>query len=97
MPTYRIHVVNSNFKTCAAAKASSLDAARKQALRAALEIGSEEVCKGASFFGAEVCVELDGDVAQRFLVSIGQTPLKEGAGGEGDSPVAGDKSRRAPA
>jgi hypothetical protein len=45
-------------------------------LRAALQIGTEEVCRGSPFFAAEVRIESDGDLRERFLVSMGQSPLK---------------------
>ena len=50
--------------------------ARRHALRAVLDIGADEICNGKIFFGAEVIVERDGEVEERFLVGIGQSPLK---------------------
>ena len=76
MPTYQIRVVNSDFEASNEAEVSSFEIARQQALRAALQIGTEEVCNGAQFFGAEVRVMLEGELSERFLVSIGQSHLK---------------------
>ena len=61
MPSYQIQVVNSKYEACNESDASNFDGARKQALRAALQIGTEEVCNGTPFFGAEVQVERDGE------------------------------------
>jgi hypothetical protein len=73
---FHIHVVNSEFESSSDIDAADGAEARKQALRSALEIGVDEVCKGSPFVGAEVRVELDGELQERFLVSIGQSPLK---------------------
>jgi hypothetical protein len=76
VPSFQIRLVNSDYEACNDVDASDFEAARKQALRAALEIGAEELCGGTPFFGAEVSVELDGKLKERFLVSIGQSPLR---------------------
>lgn len=76
MPSYRIHVINSDYEASNEAELATFDAAKRQALRAALQIGIDEVCNGTPFFGAEVRVELDGELKERFLVSMGQSPLK---------------------
>lgn len=76
VPNYQIHVVNSDYEACNDSDALNFDGARKQGLRAALQIGIEEVCNGTPFFGAEVRVELDGELMERFVVSIGQSPLR---------------------
>jgi hypothetical protein len=76
VPSFHIHVVNSDFESSDELDVANFDEARKQALRAALVIGVDEVCKGTSFFGAEVRVEMDGELRERFVVSIGQSPLK---------------------
>jgi hypothetical protein len=76
VPNFQIRVVNSNYECCNDADAPNLAAARTEALRAALQIGAEEVCQGAPFFGAEIEVKLDGKLKERFLVSIGQSPLR---------------------
>lgn len=76
MPKFHIHVVNSDFEACNEVDADGVDEARSQALRAALQIGTEDVCKGVHFFGAEVRIEVDGETRERFLVSMGQSPLR---------------------
>lgn len=76
MAKFQIHVVNSDFTTCNEIEASAIGDARSLALRAALEIGTEDVCKGVTFFGAEVRLELDGETKERFLVSMGHSTLQ---------------------
>ena len=75
MTTYKIRVVNSDFESSNEMDAPGTEEARSQALRSALEIGIDEVCKGNPFFGAEVSIELNGDTEKRFMVGIGQSPL----------------------
>jgi hypothetical protein len=77
--TFEIHVVNSDFHSSNAVDAPSFEDARRLAMKAALQIGTEEVCRGVPFFGAEVTIEADG-LQERFLVSIGQSPLINGGG-----------------
>lgn len=76
MPMFHIHVVNSDFEAGDEIDAPEFEAAKRQALRSALTIGADEICKGKAFFGAEVRVALDGELKERFLIGIGQSPLK---------------------
>ena len=76
MPTFHISVVNSDFDASEELDSATFEDARRNALRAALQIGTDELCNGTPFFGAEIRIELDGELKQRFLVSIGQSPLK---------------------
>ena len=76
MPTFHIHVLNREFESRNEVDAAGFEEVRRQALRAALGIGIEEVTKGSSFFGAEVRVELDGELQERFMVGMGQSTLK---------------------
>lgn len=76
MPVFRIHVVNSDFEAGDDIDAPEFEAAKRLALRSALTIGADEICNGKPFFGAEVRVELDGELKERFLIGIGQSPLK---------------------
>lgn len=69
--------MNSDFESSNMTDAVDLEGARRDALRAALDIGAEEICKGTPFFGAEISVELDGELKERFLVSMGQSSLKK--------------------
>lgn len=75
MASFQIYIVNSDFACCNDIEAHGPDEAREQALRGALAIGTDEICKGNAYFGAEVRIELDGDTKDRFLVSIGQSRL----------------------
>jgi hypothetical protein len=76
MASFQIIIVNSDFDCCNDIDAHDDDDARSQALRGALAIGTDEICKGIAFFGAEVRIEVKGDIKERFLVSIGQSPLR---------------------
>ncbi|MCH8614899.1 hypothetical protein LZ016_02105 [Sphingomonas sp. SM33] len=76
MPTFRVTVVNSEFSAWEEHDLPSLDAAKKQGRKAALAMGSDEVRRGKAFFGAEILVEADGDLASRSVVSIGTSPLQ---------------------
>ena len=76
MATFSIRVVNSDFETCNDVEAPDLEHARAHGLRAALGIGSDELCKGTQFFGAEIRVEIDGEVQQRLVLAMGASPLQ---------------------
>ena len=76
MPSFQIHVINSDFEARSDVKATDAADARTQALRSALAIGTDEMCRGERFFGAVIRIESDGDLQERFLVSMGQSPLK---------------------
>ena len=76
MPRYRISVINKDFASTNAVEFSNIEDARSQAMKGALEIGSDEVAGGKPFFGAEITIEQDDMVIDRIMVSIGQTPLK---------------------
>jgi hypothetical protein len=76
MPIFQLHIVNSDFSSCGECDADDVRAAQKQGLKAALQMGTDEMCDGSPFFGAEVRVEADGEVKERFLVSMGQSPLQ---------------------
>ena len=76
MPTYRVHVINSDFKAEEEKDRSNVQAAAKHALKGALEIGSEQVLNGETFFGAEVRVDDGNETALRSLVTVGSSPLQ---------------------
>lgn len=76
--SFNIHIVNSDFSVSDEIHAPSFEAARHQAILSALQIGTDELCRGISFFGAEVRVEEDGELRERFVVSMGQSPLNSG-------------------
>jgi hypothetical protein len=54
----------------------TVQVARNQAIKGALQIGASEVGENRPFFGAEVVVESDGERLARFVVSIGVSPLQ---------------------
>jgi hypothetical protein len=87
MPTFRIRITNKDFECCGDANAHSPEAARSEALRAALQIGSDEICGGKSFFGAEVTIENEKEPAERLVIAIGASPLRDGSG-KGRSPTS---------
>lgn len=60
MPAYRITIVNQDYRSSEDIEAATPAAARTQALRGALNIGTDEVCEGKMSFGAEVSIEGDG-------------------------------------
>ena len=74
MPTFRIRLTNKDFAASEELEAPTPEAARTNALRGALQIGTDEICAGKMFFGAEVCIECDGET-ERLLVAIGASPL----------------------
>lgn len=74
MPKFVITVVNDEFIAENDEEHAAAEDARDQALKGALELGVEQILSGKSFFGAEVIVS-DGNSRQRFLVSVGASPL----------------------
>lgn len=79
MATFSIHIVNSDFVSTNSLEASSPEAARSEALRGALQIGTEEICKGSPFFGAEISIKNGGEVVERMMVAIGSSTLRQQA------------------
>ena len=75
MPTCRIRIVNSDFNAEQEIEGEDFTAALAEGLRGALGIGTDELCKGQTFFGAEVSVEVDGEMRKRLMVAMGQSPL----------------------
>lgn len=76
MPTYRISVINRHFKTSDDFDAANADTARAQALRGALQMGVDEVCNGAMFFGAQISIEGERAEPERLVIAIGASPLQ---------------------
>lgn len=76
MPTYRITVINQTFRACDDHELPSFDAARVEGIKAALDIGSDEVAKGNPFFAAEVVVANGDEMLGRFVVSIGASSIQ---------------------
>jgi hypothetical protein len=76
VPTFRICIVNSDFRDCEETHQPDAEAARKQALKGALQIGAEEIAGGSAFFGAEVSIAYEGEVLERMMIAIGASTLK---------------------
>ena len=76
MPTYRISVVNKDFEAENSRELASLEIARDQALKGALEIGVAEIGEGKPYFAAEVNIHCDGERLARYVVSVGVSPLR---------------------
>lgn len=76
MPTYRISIVNRDFTATEDIEAADANAARRQALRGALNIGTDEVCDGKSFFGAEITIQADRAAPERLMLAIGTSSLR---------------------
>jgi len=70
MATFQISITNDTFASSNSQEVHSLDAATAQALKAALQIGSDEVVGGKRFFAAEVKVETANETVRRFVVSM---------------------------
>lgn len=79
MPTFCITVVNETFHSSNHHEAATATEAQQRAVKAALEIGIEEVSKGKPFFGAEVKIEDGDELVGRFVVSMGASPLQTSA------------------
>ena len=75
MPTFRIHVRNAHFTATDEHEFDDFSAAKLEAAKGALYIGADEVAGGKSFFGAEITIESDGRPPERFVVSVGMTPI----------------------
>jgi hypothetical protein len=76
MPKFRIRIVNSAFSAEEEQEVPDFEAAKREGLKGALNIGVDQVLKGEPFFGAEVSVDSEGDQRVRFLVSVGASPLQ---------------------
>ena len=76
MPTFQIHVTNMDYENSSEIDRPSAKEARAEALKSALQIGVDEVCSGASFFGAEVRIESDSETLERLVVAIGVSPIR---------------------
>jgi hypothetical protein len=76
MATFTISVTNSDFRTNDDYEVADLEAAKRQAVAGALQIGVDQVMRGENFFGAEISIAHDREVLARFLVSVGAAPLQ---------------------
>ena len=76
VPAYRITINNENFSASEDIEVAGLAAARIEALRGALNIGTDQVCQGKVFFGAEISIQENDGTPLRLMVAIGTTPLQ---------------------
>jgi hypothetical protein len=76
MPTFQIRVINTDYENSCEIDRPSAKEARAEAMKSALQIGIDEVCGGAAFFGAEVCIESDSETVERLVVAIGVSTLR---------------------
>lgn len=76
MPPFRIIVINESISAADDHELSTAEQAQREAIKAALQIGTEEILNGKPFFGAEAKVEHDGEVLKRYVVSIGVSSLQ---------------------
>jgi hypothetical protein len=76
VPLFRITVTNRTFTACDDHDLPSFDAARMQGIKAALDIGSDEVASGNPFFAAEVMVAEGDETLGRFVVSVGASSIQ---------------------
>ena len=76
MPTFSIHVVNSDFTSSNSIEAASPKAALSEGLKGTLQIGAEEVCRGSPFFGAEIRIQAGDRIVERMMVAIGASTLQ---------------------
>lgn len=76
MTTFTVHIMNTHFAASSEVEASNLQVVRSQALKGAIHMGQDEICKGSPFFGAEIRVECGEEVIDRMLVAIGASTLR---------------------
>ena len=75
MPIFRIHVRNRDFESLADGDHADSAEAMLAGLKGVLQIGSEEVCAGKPFFGAEISIALEDEIVERRMVAIGSSML----------------------
>ena len=75
MPTYCITIINEHFNASHEYDLPTLEVARSEALKSALQIGASEVHDNSQFFAAEVNIDLEGERVGRMVVSIGTSSL----------------------
>ena len=76
VPSFRISIVNQHFRASNEHDLPSVEAARREAIKGALQIGTSEVGVDRPFFGAEVSIDSDGESVGRYVVSVGVSSLK---------------------
>ena len=76
MAVYHVSINNQVFSDSEDVDARNLKAARADALRGALQIGADEICRGKTFFGAEIIIQNKGGDIERRLLAIGVSTLR---------------------
>jgi hypothetical protein len=76
VPTFSISVINESFECQDEQHLPTLELARAEAIKGALQIGVSEVRAANSFFAAEVKIHRDGEQVERYVVSVGVSPLR---------------------
>jgi hypothetical protein len=76
VPPFRIVIINETISAADDHDLSTAEQAQQEAIKAALQIGTDEIMNGKPFFGAEAKVEHAGEVVKRYVVSIGVSPLQ---------------------
>jgi hypothetical protein len=77
MANYNLSIVNGHFKSVAVLKADDENRAWQEAIKAAVQIGADQVSHGNPFFGAEVSLKEGERLVGRYVVSVGAVPLKD--------------------
>ena len=75
VPLFQITVVNHDFESTSDQEAADMAAAKLSGLKSAMEIGADQLAEGSPLFGAEIIVT-DGTLRERFILSMGSSPLK---------------------
>lgn len=75
MPSFRITITNRDFNSSSEVEAADASAAHNNGIRGALQIGMDEICKGEPFFAAQVTIERDDDLVDRYMVAMGSSPM----------------------
>ena len=76
MPTYRISVIDSQFRADEEHELDDVESAQSYSLKAAFEIGFDLLMRGETFYGAEVRIHHDDRLVSRFMISAGTTQLQ---------------------
>ena len=76
MPNFRVSVVNQHFSSSNDHEFPDLEAARKHAIQGAIAIGTDEVIGGEEHFVAELILDQEGRRIERFVISVGASPLQ---------------------
>jgi hypothetical protein len=77
MAIYNLSIVNGHFSSAADLNAEDENRAWQEAIRAAVQIGADQVSHGNPFFGAEVSLKEGKKLVGRYVVSVGAVPLKD--------------------